>query len=125
MSDSASKEWDGMLSPRPCAVCGTPLNADGDHPAELYAGTFTGLCYGCERMPRVEIERWPDGAVEWSYPPACPSFRRDREKHIAYPDCPECKGDGFTWKPTAAGFSQYRSYCAPCLERWSKKWGSS
>lgn len=49
--------WDGMLGPIGsihCNRCGKPLNKDGGHPAELYAGTYTGLCYGCQNSSEKE-----------------------------------------------------------------------
>ena len=42
------QRWDGMYPQHECSGCGKLLNADGGHPAELYAGTYTGLCYECE-----------------------------------------------------------------------------
>jgi hypothetical protein len=102
-----------------CRVCGKRLNADGHHPAELYAGTFTGLCYGCERgaayvVPDSEL---PDGARRVSHPPSCPSWRRDRTEHWAYPDCEECGGMGARMRYGRNG--QYTEYCRPCLTRVS------
>ena len=93
------------------------LNADGNHPAELYAGTFTGLCYGCERTEGfVERVDGLDGARTWSYPPSSPSWRRDRETHTAYADCPNCNGAGFTWEHNYSG-GRMRSFCRTCSAR--------
>lgn len=100
-----------------CKACGKVLNADGGHPAELYAGTYTGLCYGCERagtyvVPDSEL---PDGARRVSWPPACPSWRRDRTEHWAYPDCEDCKGKGARMR--YGHMNQWTEFCRPCLAR--------
>jgi hypothetical protein len=100
-----------------CKACGKVLNADGGHPAELYAGTYTGLCYGCERggpyvVPDSEL---PDGARRVSWPPACPSWRRDRTEHWAYPDCEDCKGQGARMRYGRNG--QWTEGCRSCLTR--------
>ena len=111
--------WDGMLPRQNCWRCNEVLNADGNHPAELYAGTFTGLCYRCEReAPRV-VKTYHDGAVRISYLPHCPAWRRDREEFIAYPDCPECGGKGRHWvrRPSNKGGS-YPVQCHVCLTRF-------
>ncbi len=113
--------WDDMLPQHNCKRCGRPLNADGGHPAELYAGTYTGLCYACEREgPRVVKAYGADGAQRISYPPSCPSWRRDREEYIAYPDCRECKGTGriYVDRPWRSGGGYYKS-CDRCLGRFS------
>ena len=123
--------WDGMLPQQDCQRCGKPLNTDGGHPAELYAGTFTGLCYKCEREGPYVVKTYSaDGAQRISYPPSCPSWRRDRVEHIAYPDCPQCKGTGriYVDRPWRTGGGYHKSCdrlsaCVPaqagCLERFS------
>jgi hypothetical protein len=119
--DRAYKDMDPSTGMFPadwaCKVCGKTLNADGNHPAELYAGTFTGLCYTCERggpyvVPGSEL---PDGGRRVSHPPACPSWRRDRTDHWGYPDCENCKGQGAKMRHTA--MNQYLEYCKPCMAR--------
>ncbi len=100
-----------------CLGCGAKLNADGGHPAELYAGTFNGLCYSCTAKPRyLERVHLLDGAYEWNYAPHCPSWRRDREREIGFPDCAECQGFG------VAGFRSHhrRSSCKSCWDRYIK-----
>lgn len=98
-----------------CARCAKPLNADGNHPAELYAGTWNGLCYGCTAEPayvaRVAVL---DGAREVSWPPSCPGHRRDREKHTAYEGCEACGGLGVEGTP----YAQARQWCRPCMKRY-------
>jgi len=123
--------WDGMLPPQDCQRCGKPLNADGGHPAELYAGTFTGLCYTCEREGPYVVKTYSaDGARRISYPPSCPSHRRDREEHIAYPDCHQCKGTGRITvdRPWRTG-GGYHKPCDACLQRFSahpgRKWAGA
>lgn len=101
-----------------CTGCGKQLNADAGHPAELYAGTYNGLCYGCtKRGAYVAKVCALDGAREVSWPPHSPSWRRDREKHIAYADCETCGGLGIelpAWRsPEHAGKS-----CEPCWQRY-------
>lgn len=100
-----------------CRVCDVVLNADGGHPAELYAGTFTGLCYRCERGPAYVVpdSELPDGARLLSWPPASPSWRRDRTTHWAYPDCEECAGKGARMRYSS--MNQYTESCRPCLAR--------
>lgn len=67
---------------------------DGDHPAELYAGTYTGLCYSCQNADMIKLEDLPGGFERWSFPPQCPGWRRDREEFIGKRGCPECGGMG-------------------------------
>lgn len=112
--------WDGMLPPHNCKRCGKPLNADGFHPAELYMGTYTGLCYACEKAPMYIESTAPDGGQRLSYPPTSPSHRRERETYIAYPDCPDCEGKGrfYISRSLAQGRGYYR-FCRTCTDRWS------
>jgi len=123
--------WDGMLPPHPCKRCGKPLNADGGHPAELYAGTYTGLCTQCQNTgPYVVKEYGADGAQRISYPPHCPAWRRDREEFIAYPDCRECGGTGriYVDRGWKHGGPYYRP-CDRCLDRFrghpGRRWAGS
>ena len=103
-----------------CLKCGEPLNKGGLRPAEIYAGTYTGLCYSCERSSafctHVELL---DRAEHWDFPPHCPSWRRYREKHVGYSDCPDCDGRGSKWmsRSDARGGS-YRTYCDTCFHRY-------
>jgi len=100
-----------------CLRCGRQLNADGNHPAELYAGTFTGLCYPCTSTgPYVEAVAELDGCRKISYPPNCPSHRRDRQVHHAYPDCPNCHGRGVT--TAYAWCNRAHQYCETCVRRF-------
>jgi hypothetical protein len=101
-----------------CLKCGKLLNADGGHPAEIYAGTFNGLCYGCTGAgPYIATVSLLDGARVLSYPPHCPSWRRDRETYTAYPGCATCNGTGVQRR--CVGQSGYREYCKPCIQRYS------
>lgn len=78
-----------------CQRCGKKLDADGGHPAERYAGTYNGLCYACTGAgPFVVSVATIDGAQEVSWPPHCPSWRRNRETFFGYTDCEFCGGLG-------------------------------
>jgi hypothetical protein len=101
-----------------CRGCKKPLNATGGRPAELYAGTYTGLCYDCEGAGPFVLSIYPlDGARAMSYPPSCPSWRRDRETYTAYEDCGTCKGSGVEGM-TYANWSTHRNYCQACSTRF-------
>lgn len=110
----------GMFPQHDCYQCRTPLNADGGHPAELYAGTYTGLCYRCQNGPVYVEAYYPfDGAIVLNYAPHCPSWRRDRELYTAYPDCQECRGRGMLWVSRAMSMGgSYRSFCNTCSNRF-------
>jgi hypothetical protein len=125
----------GMLSAHHCKQCGKPLNADGFHPAELYAGTYTGLCYSCEKSGECLIKVDPlDGARTWEFPPHCPAWRRDRERFIGFQDCTVCGGKGRLWVGRAdSQGGSYSAQCQPCsvrfwnhpLRLWEvKRWGT-
>ena len=102
-----------------CTGCGRQLNEGGRRPAELYAGTFTGLCTGCMgKGPWVTEISVLDGARRVSWPPHCPSWRRDREVHIAYEDCGTCAGLGLE-TPAYRSWSGGGQYCRPCISRYS------
>jgi len=110
--------WDGMYPQCNCK-CGKPLNADGNHPAELYAGTYTGLCHTCERAPAFVTEEHRDGATRISYAPDNPSWRRDRIEYIAYEDCNECSGTGRTYVSRSNwSVGGYHCQCKACSERF-------
>ncbi len=98
-----------------CKVCKKTLNANGLHPAELYAGTYTGLCYTCEQKPYYVAKTYAlDDAMILSYPPSCPSWRRNRETYYAFGECPACKGTGIT----SALYANHREQCKDCLNRY-------
>jgi hypothetical protein len=103
-----------------CTGCGAELNADGGHPAELYAGTYTGLCCGCERKPYFVVagSELPDGGRQVSHPPHCPSWRRSREEYWSYENCAECGGAGMRMihRHDACG-GPYPMYCRTCMDR--------
>lgn len=110
----------GFLTPRPCERCGKPLHGEGTgYPAELYAGTFTGLCYPCtSAAPFATGDVEPSGAVWWDHPPSCPSHRRDRERYLAFEDCPRCHGKGAAYVSRSFGAGGgYYTQCAACSER--------
>ena len=108
--------WDGFLPEgTKCEQCGNILKKD----AELYAGTFTGLCRSCENISsKVEVTYF-DGAVRISYPPHCPSWRRNRDSFMAYADCKECRGSGK--KTITRGMASGGSYpinCPSCSDKF-------
>ena len=109
----------GFLPPHNCKICGEPLDTSGDRPAELYLGTYTGLCNKCTMSGPFVVKEYRDGARQISYAPHCPSHRRDREKYISYADCEVCKGTGrlYVSRGFASGGSYYR-YCKECLDRY-------
>jgi len=114
------REW--MLPVHNCRQCGRPLNADGGHPAELYAGTYTGLCYRCERSGERRIKVDPvDGAETWEFPPHCPSWRRAREQFVGFTGCGICEGKGRIWVSRAD--SRGGSYAVQCEECSGRYWG--
>ena len=84
---------DGMLPAHLCKCCGAEL---GKNPAEVYLGTYTGLCYACQNGAAYPERTYSSGAVTWSFPPHCPAWRRDREHFIGFADCtdPRCGGQG-------------------------------
>ncbi len=97
-----------------CHSCGVKLG--GRIPAETYAGTYNGLCYSCSGAPEfVTHQEALDGAWWWSYPPHCPSWRRDRESFVAYSGCETCGGRG-----VVGGHSWNRGYerCTTCGDRY-------
>lgn len=110
----------GMLPPGTfCTGCGNQLNADGHHPAETYLGTYNGLCYPCTAHgPYVARLAVLDGCREVSWPPHSPSWRRHRERHLAYADCEACGGLGLEMpvhrsgggKPCPACSGRYESH---------------
>lgn len=113
--------WDGMLPDGiTCKRCRKKLNADGGHPAERYAGTYNGLCYACTSAGAYTESTLPDGCTIRNVPPHCPSWRRTREVYHAYPDCPDCKGEGY--RMVSRSYPQggpYPAYCEPCTTRFS------
>ena len=104
----------GYLPEHNCRVCGSVLLKE-----ERYLGIYTGLCYKCEkRKPFVEKE-CENGAYWISYPPHCPSWRRDRERFVAYWDCMECGGKGRIMIKRAFGLGgSYPKQCRACWNRY-------
>ena len=82
---------DGMLPPHACKQCGDEM---GTVPAELYMGTYTGLCYPCSHGAAYCERAYSSGAESWNFPPHCPAWRRDREHFIGYSGCAICGGRG-------------------------------
>jgi hypothetical protein len=117
--DELGMDSQGMFTvPLDCVRCGKRLNGDGNHPAEIHAGTFTGLCYGCTAAgPYIEKVAVLDGARKVSWPPFCPSWRRDREGHIAYPGCGGCNGQGII-PGTRVMLDRPGDYCPACTRRY-------
>src|SRR5687767_9025531 len=75
-----------------CKKCNKKLNEDGGHPAETYLGTYTGLCYTCERAGPYKVGFFLlDDCLRMSHPPHSPAWRRAREAYYWYEDCDACK----------------------------------
>lgn len=112
---------DGMYPAHSCRACGKPLNAGGWHPAELYAGTYDGLCYVCTDSREYPEREERSGAVVWNFPPHCPAWRRDREVFFGFADCQGCGGRGRieVHRPSSAGGS-YGKQCEECNTRHYK-----
>ena len=106
----------GFIENAICGKCGAKLEGEGDgRPAESYAGTYTGLCYSCTQAGAYAVVTEPSGAVRWSHPPHCPSWRRDREQFLGYEGCAECGGRGrimVSRSDTAGG--SFAIQCADC-----------
>lgn len=109
-------EWNGFYNGVTCRKCGKSLDGQGDgHPAESYAGTYTGLCDKCTHAGGFVIRiAESDGCKQWSYPPHCPSWRRDRESYLAYDDCLTCKGTGRIY--ISRSYPQGGPYYIQCKE---------
>lgn len=111
--------WDdrGMYPQHPCRVCGRPLNHDGNYPAELYAGTYTGICYACERTGPFVVTTFEDGCQLVSHPPHCPAWRRTREEYYWYEGCGQCQR-GRVWVSRAGSQGgPYTRSCPTCAPR--------
>jgi hypothetical protein len=103
-----------------CTRCAKPLNMDGGHPAELYAGTYNGLCYGCTGTgPYVAAVAQLDGCRRVSWPPHSPSWRRDREDHYGYEGCETCGGLGIVRPAYRSPDNGGGKSCPVCLARWT------
>lgn len=112
---------DGMLPSTPCKGCGKPLNADRGHLAEVYLGTFTGLCYACQNGAAYPEQELSSGATLWNFPPHCPTWRRDREHFIGFAGCPGCASKGrimISRHDTQGG--SYPVSCEACSDRHYK-----
>lgn len=115
----AGMDRNGFLPAQGCRRCQKALQglASG-HPAELYAGTYTGLCDACTRAPARISRRYADGAIVWDLPPHCPAWRRDRESYTTYPDCTACGGQGMRMVPRPNFGGTTPEYCPACLNRY-------
>lgn len=79
----------GFYPQHDCKRCGKPLHgADSGYPAELYAGTYTGLCYPCTaEKPYLVHVSLLDGAMTYNHPPSNSAYRRNRENYVYYDGC--------------------------------------
>lgn len=108
--------WNGCLPAHACVKCGKELKGNNStHPAELYAGTYNGLCYSCTHNIRYVEKTYRDGATLWNYPPQRPSWRRDREKYVGYSQCPHCQGAG-RYKN-----GELYEFCRPCQVKFDNE----
>lgn len=101
-----------------CKDCGKEL---GKIPSEIYPGTYNGLCYSCTNKGGYIVKIYTDGCRVISYPPHCPSWRRDREEYYSYVGCPKCGGTGrnYVSRAMSKGGPYYR-YCERCLKEFVK-----
>lgn len=112
--------WDGFIripGGLTCGICGNVLGSIDDprsNPAESYAGTYTGLCYGCERSATWACYRCDDGLIYYSHPPHSPSWRRDREFYVAYEDCTACRSGAVRGSRSDAMGGSYNTQCKEC-----------
>ena len=105
-----------QLAP-PCRGCGKPLNADGDHPAEHYAGTFQGLCTACTQREPFVVKTLPSGLKQWSCPPHCPQWRRDREVFMQAEGCGCDHGREWKIERGVWGTNRYPMQCTRCADK--------
>lgn len=107
---------DGMLPDWvTCKGCGCEL---GKVKAERYLGTYNGLCYPCTNKPYYITRRYQlDNAIQLSYPPHSPAWRRDRETYTSYEDCEDCNGLGQHLK-YGSFFNSYRVQCKTCSNKF-------
>lgn len=123
MATTIPASWDGFIripGGLDCAICGKTLGSIDDprsNPAESYAGTYTGLCYGCERSAVWGCYRCEDGLVYYSHPPSSPSWRRDRQFFFAYDDCPDCRKGAVRVSRSDAMGGSYNIQCVKCRDR--------
>lgn len=111
-----------LVDAPPCRVCGKELGGrqpDGSYhrPAELYAGTYTGLCQRCTSGRAYLVTTLCDGAEVWSFPPHCPSWRRDRQTFVSYPDCGCNHGRVMVSRNLSQG-GNYPMSCESCSIRY-------
>jgi hypothetical protein len=110
---------EGFYPDHNCKRCNQPLSRT-DRPAELYAGSYTGLCYKCQNAPMIVLAVSKlDGCKRVEHAPDCPSHSRERRTFHAYDNCPACKGTGRTYvsRSLAYGGSYYTS-CDACFKRY-------
>jgi hypothetical protein len=112
--------WDGFYPDVTCTRCGKIMGDKvGDsynRPAEVYAGTYTGLCNVCMNEADYTVKEYGCGAKLISTKPNLPSYRRDRQEHIAYTDCLVCSGKG--WIMERGQHGSYKGYCKACMTRF-------
>ena len=110
--------WDGFLPEHCCKWCGSKLRGhDSGYPAELYAGTYTGLCYSCTSSKPFMEKEWADGCQLWNFPPHQPSWRRDRETYFYHASCKQGCDHGRVYASRGQGGFYYR-YCEYCLDKY-------
>lgn len=114
--------WNGFLPPHNCRNCNQPLSGEnGPRPAELYAGSYTGLCYKCQQLDKAIVHTSTlDGALRVTYRAENYSGLGSRVSYVAYPDCPVCNGDGRIKGAYSSSACCYRySRCQECWARFS------
>jgi hypothetical protein len=107
--------WDGAV----CPECGEKTAARAQ-PAELYGGTYTGLCQSCvSKGPYLDETRpaEPSGARWWSHPPHCPSWRRDRESFLYFEGADCCRFGRLNVPRADTRGGDYGKQCEKCRDR--------
>ena len=81
-----------------------------------YLGIYTGSCFQCQNRGCYVEKELVDGCLVLNFPPACPSYRREREIFYAYSNCEECGGQGHKMKYSSG--ANYREYCKTCSDKY-------
>lgn len=119
---------DGFLvdengNPPKCESCGQALRGEGSGwDFESYAGTYTGMCYSCTNKGPFVVKDFGEGLKLWSFPPHCPSWRRNRETYFGVEGCSKCGGQGRIMVHQSFSLGGcYPKYCTDCMDVYVNK----